>query len=828
MAACSDYKERQNIRCALREIKGLRLDENTCPTHGLDSIKNRLGSIKNPDFKSSKSEKPVLVSSRRQLRVGVLNECVDRNYTLKKYLEANGDVVDGLKDGLNDNENRVVKPVINRGDKHSFRSYLSVGSLNTNTVKDSPRSVKEGTFRAKKVNITRAKVLDRSDVHDKSTETEEGIVNSSKTDEEEDERVINAELKTAVNVITPTKWKSVENVSGSPKKRSVGTSTLDNDGTDRKSVKNLPLSKHSKLVSNIINHFESCEKSAISGKTKTLGSNNIIKEQDDGKTDISGSFKAERESSLFQPVTDSSSPQCDLIVHKSAFSKVVTSPRKPRKIISYRTAAFTPGSGTTFESSSRKTLQSAPPVVEVHREEPKDPERLERVFEGQCINERPATVVERSESVTERTKHTSEIQKRINETPRYICEKFKSINDRPESTSEKQKGDKERLKNLNEKLKSIVERHEKTKDETANISVDFTMKEPVQSLIVKMEDVKMSPTKEASEYKNGIETSVGNTDDITNDVFKEPLESETSTPRKKVGLSRKNRVDSDERKYLKKYRKKSEENKEKEQEGVNVPKLETVIDTKNAINIQSAKKAAKVGTVRRKLPEIPVKLDSDKDDDESVHQRTLRLLQERKKERRGKLALEKEIADNKAKSKMSPADLKKSLEEKLERSDSKKKAVRVRRELQLLQRENELKAANSRSNSESEEMPVMTNHISVEDEEIMNLTKSGKSVNREVCNDKNYLDNCVQRSKSDVVKRHRTVSETDCMFVSKTAGSCEHSTDTKTREVLNGDNPQTPVEKINLIGSLMQEEAKLQEMVCLYFLLLFLLPAQAG
>lgn len=814
MAACSDYKERQNIRCALREIKGLRLDENTCPTHGLDSIKNRLGSIKNPDFKSSKFEKPVLVSSRRQLRVGVLNECVDRNYTLKKYLEANGEVVDGLKDGLNDNENRVVKAV--RGDKHSFRSYLSVGSLNTNTVKDSPRSVKEGTFRAKKVNITRVKVLDRSDVHDKSTETEEGVVNSSKTDEEEDERVINAELKTAVNVITPTKWKSVENVSGSPKKRSIGTSTLDNAGTERKSVKNLPHGKHSKLVSNIINHFESREKSAVSGKTKTSGSNNNIIKEDDGQTPIKGLFEVECESSLFRPVTDSSSPQCDLYVHKSAFSKVVTSPRKPKKIISYRTAAFTPGSGTASESS-RKTLQSAPPVVEVGREEPKDPDRLEKGFEGQCINERPATVLERSESVTERTKITSEIQKHTNKTLRYTCEKFKSINDRPESTSEKQKSDKERLKNLNEKLKSIVERHEKIQDETADISVDFTMKEPLQNLTVKMEGVKMSSTKEGSEYKNGIETSVGNTDDRTNEVFKEPFESETSTPRKKVGLSRKNRVDSDERKYLKKYRKKSEENKEKEQEGVNVPKLETVIDTKNAVNIQNAKKATKVGTGRRKLPEIPVKLDSDKDDDESVHQRTLRLLQERKKERREKLALEKEIADNKVKSKMSPADLKKSLEEKLERSDSKKKAVRVRRELQLLQRENELKAANSRSNSESEEMPVITNQIPVEDEEIMNLTKSGKNVNREICNDKIYLDNCVQRSKSDVVKRHRTVSETDCIFVSKTVGSCEHSNDTETPELLNGDNPQTPVEKINLIGSLMQEEAKLQEMVCLYF-----------
>ena len=816
MEACSDYRERQNIRCALREIKGLGLGVNTIPTYSSfprnSTRRHKSDRLRDDDHKSpdklekgliSRAEKsPWSTGRRKNLRLGELDDNIDKHYTLKKYFESNGELADRL-DIDNDNdkskdkntdENANVKQVVNKS-SNSFRSYLSVGSLNNawdspksavligssnknrespksavligssnknrdsprstilvgssnknrdsprstilvgslNKNRESPRSAKEGTFRAKKINITRVKVLDK-DLQDKSTETEEGAVNTSKEDED-DYKELNGGYRTVDRVITPTKWKSAETLTN---KRSPVHSKSFSYSRDRNSVKKSG-NKNSKLVSNIISQFESQDKNAAderNGSVKNYGekvvnNNNSVNssksKEKDGVNSRNNSFINDCDINDSMPVDDTSSPRLKFL--KSLGSRVITSPRKPRKIASYRSSGYSVGPSVSDSLEQRARLQSAPPVVET----------------------------EKSENI-------------ILESRRILSEEIP-----------------------------------KMKEQT-----QFSCGVLENSLIV-------SPVSESSDRKMMSEI-VDSIDGNVNDVFKEGTDTVTSTPRKKMGLSRKGRVDSDERKFVKKYRKKTADSEDCDKstesrsvESSYVPKVETVMATKVLTNTPSVKKGKKV--VRRKLPEIPVKLESD--DDESIHERTIRLLQERKIERKEKVTPVSEITE-KDKTKMSPADLKKSLEEKLQRSDSKKKAVRVRRELQLLNRENERKANLSRSNSESESAPPTKVQVSVEDKEIANLTKKmGKGTNSQLAKDKYHMSGYVQRSKSDVVKIRRAISETDAMFGSKGAAVLGLERNKVVEELLKEENALNPVEKINVIGNLMQEEAKLQELVSL-------------
>ncbi|XP_052798476.1 muscle M-line assembly protein unc-89-like isoform X3 [Mya arenaria] len=725
LAACKDYRERQNIRSALRELKGIQLDGNSIVAYSFDP-KN----VKKVDRQTNKEgTKSTTQKQWSALRIGVLDEIEDRNYTLNKYFETSSGAHDNHINGLCDYETQESNEdkdfcVSSQREKHtdenanlknvneviekrqSFRTYLYAGTVGS--PKNSPRSTKDEIFRAKKVNILRVKNLDKSDLQDKSTGTEDGFVNLSKTDDENDEKVLEDELRNAVGVITPSKWKS-------PKNDNKGLESV--QCVEEKCLKEEKLTE-SRSVLDLINEFESQEPSNCDKNVVRVPQKNESHVFDKGKN--RENKKLEKHSKQDEQHCDNSGPvNCEVSSQndnakthsvKSPKCQNNNSPRKPKKIVSYRTSAFSSTSKLNPISSSvsRLRLQSAPPTVT-----------------SQATNKSP-------------------------------------------------------------------QEHNKLCD---------TMKEITRTLNRSVLESEVNPRSEANS------TLSGKPDIEFDEVFIKNMESNNLTPRKKVGLVRKNRVESDEKNFLKKYQKKSKDRDVKLDECENVPKLETIIDTKNAVNDKSAKNATKIGSVRRKLPDIPLKKESDNDDDESVHQRTLRLLQERKQERLGKLHADKDKnnveKEKQDKGKMTPADLKKTLEQKLERSESKKKAMRVRRELQLLDRENESKAPSlSRSSSANGEIGEPDNL------EIINILSQPRADKM----DKDSVKN-MKRSKSDVICVRRAVSESDTMFGSVNLDQAEEQSDPRVMELVNSADPRTALERINLIGTLMQEEARIQNLL---------------
>ena len=734
------------------------------------------------DLCTQSKQKPQKLQSN--LRVGVLDNCEDRNYRLNKYFETSSSslreingLVDSESQGLKTgsvngyyqhtgvkqtDENANIKtdglvavPVEKKS--QSFRTYFY--AANVGSPKSSPRSAKDETFRAKRVNILRVKASDRSDLHDKSTGTEESGVNLSKTDDEDDRKVLEIELKTAVGVITPSKWKT------SSLKEKVNTATQADDSDVFQEQKEVI--HESKSVSDLISNFESQSISDIREKTERIGDSVNSESQVFDK----GKGKANK-CSVTQNKTVNHKQSCDVskpVNHTSSSHRVQSKgrksprspksstgksprspndslPRKARKIVSYRTAAFGSSSSSSklnpiSASVSRSRLQSAPPTVE----------HVESIVQSQDKSE--------------------------------ICDNSK-------------------------------------------------MRESSQAISKSVGDSERTPRSESESFSL---SSLSRIDREFDEVFRKNVENVSLTPRKKVTLSRKNRVDSDEKGLVKKYRKKSKE-RESKSVGENKspklekvfdtkipdpePKLETVIDSKNAQNdLQSAKTVSKSGSVRRKLPEIPLKKDSDIDDDETVHQRTLRLLQERKKERREKFQVQVEKVvpvsskekEKHEKGKLTPADLKKSLEQKLERSDSKKKAMRVRRELQLLDREKEAKSASHSSSNEDE--ADGKNNL-----EIINILghQQHHKFDKSVPTVKEVARMPMHRSKSENVVR-RALSETDTMFRSQNEEG--ERTDPRVEELMQCADPKTPLEKIDFIGTLMQEEARIQELVSLFLIL---------
>ncbi|XP_052246464.1 muscle M-line assembly protein unc-89-like isoform X4 [Dreissena polymorpha] len=740
LAACRDFKERQNIRGALRELKGIPLDGNPIVVRSFKGKSRELGNQNPPTVQEP--VKIITPQKRSQLRVGVLDAVEDRDYRLNKYFETKSTAyvcdtyrltdidiqglvkyeINGSADNTGDNkldtdENANVTNESIEGKKASFRSYLYAGRLSS--PKESPRPRKDETFRAQKVNITRVKVIDKSDLQDKSIGTDQNFSNLSKSDNENDEKVIERELRDAVNVITPTKWK-LKNES----KKVYATNSKEslNDIAVSVSNESCCIQKESKSLS-VVCELDSQERCAINCDKPVFHSSLSTRQSqvfDKGKcterkANTQNQNKTEKISKIINDKTsNTSSPRREHLSKSESLSLRSSTLKKPRKIVSYRTSAFTSPSKLNPISStvSRARLHSAPPIV--HKEETSGNTELQQL-ETYCDEMR--------------------------ENQSFIA--------------------------------------------TVVIIKDETMEE--------------------SEINNN------KLDKDFDDVFKTTVENGNNNPRRKIGLSRKNRVDSDEHKHYKKFRRKRKENEEKETE--NYPKLVTVINAKNSIYEQSAKKVSKPGTPRRKLPEIPIKNVSDCEDDETIHQRTIQLLQERRRERVEKLHIEKVNIDTgkTEKSRMTPEDLKKTLEQKLKRSDSKKKAIRARRELQLLKIENKSKSENlHRSISECERSSLSDAVDGPDNNEIVAILKQSEKEHK---TQSRAGPKTIHRSKLENVQHPRAFSETDAMFVSVTHDTAECRPDTKVAELLAAPDPQTPLERINLIGSLMQEEERLQNLL---------------
>ena len=283
--------------------------------------------------------------------------------------------------------------------------------------------------------------------------------------------------------------------------------------------------------------------------------------------------------------------------------------------------------------------------------------------------------------------------------------------------------------------------------------------------------------------------------------------------------------------------------------------------------------SAKRPPTHRKLPDIPVQvLNGGEESDETVHERTLRLLQERRKLRRAKFKLETEAelkqkslssdhvasADEKPISKEQTKSKKKDIHEKevhlkqdmvassdhitstddtplskeqskstkkeihenkvhlkndvvassdhvtstdekpksnekprsKEKLRSKKKEIRMRREQQLLNRTNESTLLRPETHS-----PGKTHKADKTDLE-----------------EKRKTNHSVRRSKSDMVRSKPPLTP---------ESAAQKIAEMNKEEVpvmvdVNGFDAMTPAHKIDMIGSLMQEEAKLQETVRLY------------
>ena len=281
--------------------------------------------------------------------------------------------------------------------------------------------------------------------------------------------------------------------------------------------------------------------------------------------------------------------------------------------------------------------------------------------------------------------------------------------------------------------------------------------------------------------------------------------------RKKAALSRKNRVESDwnmSPRLGTKFRKKLGSSDsissttmlgsstESVVNSVNTSDKSSVVKADHAVKVDDTKKlelkaetkvaraaSDKRPPIRRKLPDIPVHVSKGEDDsDENVHEKTLRLLQERRQKRRDNLKKEFESdasAENSPSSKGSVED----------KPRSKKKEIRLRRELQLLNRASEIIISKTESQLRKSEQ-------SDSDEDVKDKPKPKSS-------------HPLRRSKSDMVRSKPPITPESAARKVE-----ENKEEEAVVEVdLNSFYAMPTENKIDLIGNLMQEEAKLQETV---------------
>ena len=279
--------------------------------------------------------------------------------------------------------------------------------------------------------------------------------------------------------------------------------------------------------------------------------------------------------------------------------------------------------------------------------------------------------------------------------------------------------------------------------------------------------------------------------------------------RKKTGLSRKNRVEAEwnmSPRLSSKFRRKLGSSSDSISNvtsiassndpvinAIHTTEKSTSVNGEDSATVESKvtrKESAKKPPTHRKLPDIPVQaVNGDEDSDESVHENTLRLLQERRQLRRAKFKDEKQAE---LKQKSVTEQKQKSISEHAGTTDekprSKKKEIRLRRELQLLNRASESIITRTES------------HLS---------SKAHKTNGEE----KHKTGHPVRRSKSDMVKSKPPLTPESA--AQKVAEKNKEEAPVVVDVV--GFDAMAAENKIDLIGSLMQEEAKLQETVCLMY-----------
>lgn len=763
LSACKDYKERRNIRNAIREIKGLKLDGNDIITHSFGSKSVKEISL---NTFSRKEQLPLKPSAINNDFNGDKNTC-HSNFT-SRIFDSNED--NGFNSEKERSNQRNHRSHVNKNQKPQFRSYLYAGTLSSS--KTSPRGKKDCRC-PRKVHtaITRIKVLDKSDLVDKCTETADGEIDTQpeiKINETESQN--HTKLKTAER---------------------------------KENIKKIE-SKH-----------------LLRNQTKVK----------DCAIEFSGDLeKVKQTSVLHRPVSlYLSSPNCDNAI-ESQKSFGIFSPRKPRKIVSYRRSAFTAGEKLNPVSStiSRARLQSAPPAVNKSHES----FEVSDTQEENIINTTGFATPENLHT----TADTTHIIKGTQEFNEQICKKAKENNtecvdnstEKPvviseslysakpiEIKRESEAAEESFVARLRSKLDSKRSRDFKSDLQDFSVFTHKMKEKHDRSHNYEIKQIVLSAVKTDSEVnteENKVSSDVNIVSYHANN--KTLTMDEKSLQKKKSGLSRKNRIDSDEHKQYRKYRKKNKDgdrNAENQSPCVLENKIVSPCDKKTSLVEMSPRNIGKPGSGRRKLPEIPVKHGSEPEDDETVQQGTNRLLQERKNERKAKTSCmknkEKEPAEKIVhKSKLSPADLRKTLELELERSDSKRKAYRVRRELQLLNRENVLKSVVGKEFNADTDTIILSDKTDNETSTILSPKIGIKS-------DKENEGKVLQRSKSDIVKRRRAVSETDILMNAQLDSFDGEEGEKSVLKMFEYEEPLTPLGKIELIGTLMQEEAKLQEMV---------------
>ncbi|KAL4223477.1 hypothetical protein ACF0H5_016948 [Mactra antiquata] len=793
LAACRDYKERQNIRSALRELKGIKLEDNSFVSLSFSS--------RNVNPPSSSSS----VTSSSDIRSRSENETLSKESDVKQApdLHRSSSTISNGVNGSIDQDKYTNDKDENSNEQPKFRTYLYAGRIGSPNI--SPKYSKKESRSPRKVHhtpITRVKVLDKSDLVDKSTETEEGDV-SVKSDETDKVKDLSNTKRTS-KIIRARTVDKVNRFQSTPKPG----------------------------VEPLINH-----RNAVDLNTSAIEFSSDLDK-------VKGSSVLHRPVSVNIAELDCDKTNDNHTSPTSQVSNVITSPRKPRKIVSYRTSAFTPASKLNPVSStiSRARLASAPlfcdssgttPVESVRKPKSESDGHIDKfefsVANNNCdVNDKQDDISESCSVANDSSVESNSIGTKLRAANEQLKKLFNSdITYRASPCAIKvgKEDDSSLVARLRKKLESKRKKDIKSDlEEFSYFTNKMKEKHGKKNMFINgsgtsaSENIVLSPVSNdttinlgENEINEGNNTLISNYTSNKTAVTMED-KNEANLLKKKSALSRRNRVDSEEGNIYRKYRKKpkSEKTEMRTQtlKTVDTSKVESDSVFEDKEVDKSQKKVSKSSSVRRKLPDVPVKQDSDPEDDETIHERTIRLLQERRKERqeKDKIVVGKDITDKNDKSKMSPSVLKKSLEQKLERSDSKRKAYRVRRELQLLNRENELKSGGDESGSDDE-----VKSINDRSDKYYKDTFTPKCDSRASRVDRKL----VQRSKSDTgfIHRRRAVSETDAIIKESNDtvdGKNETNNVLKMYEV---EDNLSPVQKINMIGNLMQEEAKLQEML---------------
>ena len=785
MAACNDFKERQNIRGALRELKGLKLDGETVITHSFGSKSIKTAAVSTPSIPENGKVFPRQTNYRsvdensflekkynktpdrtcntktkaRKLGKGVTEKDEIENQVGKSYgsLNTSSHNVTG-----NSSQDRNVNHNVKSGSSYEFELIKS-NFENESCVQE--RNIGVKTIGSNKSEVLHSKYEDelndesksRSNLKEILSESFMNRVNEIKSafEKHKEERPKFRSYFYAGTLSTPTR--DLEDNSSNPVQRCVSVSIVTNEITNK-----------------TIDTKESVIKRPVS-LSLTEGSGNAS-------------------SSAVSPRKDSTQ-----------------SSRKPRKI-SYRTSPFSSSSqlnpisssvsrgrlkkDSSVDDSASKSFSKVSTAVDKSANNAVT-NQASKQCDKDLIGRHSVPTVSSRRPVS---KQTSKILV-ANQAGRHsVFEQTGTAVDHTDGHLSSKYSSKQSNK-VRQSMKNQISSQSFSEKKVTRVSFrsdksDTTMKAETGRRLASDSSVPSHKSKNEINnevHRDELERARSKSQGCNSDVIVDENIMDIPVQKKKIGLSRRNRVESsDSAKSVKKFRRKGNTDEELlTSPSIPQPHPDIIILPVNGENY--TKSVQKSSHVRRKLPEVPVsKEEREVENDETVHERTIRLLQERRKERLDKIIKEKEVESKSGKVKITPEKIK-NLQEKLERSDSKRKACRVRRELQLLNRETKLKS------------PVAVNL----EAEFSAILKASEAVN-----DKENIQTMVKRSHSDVARKTPRIEvEMSCREKTTDIEKDVCSVAKEVEDLLS--HPLTPDKKIDLIGSLMQEEAKLQEMVSL-------------